>query len=273
MAGKQPSERLTQEEILLVKKLVWEGGLTQKQIAIRLQEEYGKQVDQASVSRIKRGTLGRNVPWPDGFTGAFNKGRKDLNWSSAAAEYSAMPEEMQNRMLWAVNSARLKKGIDELPPVDVTYQSWIQAALLDPTEEVELMILGRQREDNRRATVQKEFNDIVKEKMDLSRQRIYQEILTEDVPQTNESPTAPHKMEFYNAVTWDEVLASWYKLQIVKTAILQDDPFLKEAICIFKYSNSTADDQEFITKRALSIKKLLQESPHLHTIIKGKHTK
>jgi len=276
MPGKETSEHLTQGELSFVKRLIWEGGNTQKEIAVKFAQEFKKSVDQSSISRVKMGKLGRAVPWPDGFTGAFDPTRKTVTWSSEAEEYTKWPDDIQDKILWVVNKRRRKEGLEEFPPIDMVYQNWITASALDPIEETELMLIGKAREDNRRKNIMEEFLIITQEHMDIIRQRTFTYLLEEEVNGESKgvlSPAPDIRLKKYEAATWEEVMYSWNRIQIVKRALLDQDSILAEAICILKHAvpNLDTEDKEYITKSVLSIRDRLQAASEFHSSIKEKH--
>ena len=60
-----PKGTLTTESTLEIKKLLWEGELSQSEIATRFA------LSQPTVSRIYRGKDWQSIEWPDGSTGAI----------------------------------------------------------------------------------------------------------------------------------------------------------------------------------------------------------
>lgn len=73
--------RLTYEEIGQVKEMLWDGNMSQQDIGARFF------MSQATISRIKAGFLGSDVPWPDETLGAMSNSRmrsiKEARFSSA----------------------------------------------------------------------------------------------------------------------------------------------------------------------------------------------
>ncbi|KKL28051.1 hypothetical protein LCGC14_2378980, partial [marine sediment metagenome] len=85
-SDKNIRSRLNDEENSTLKGLIWSGGLTQGEIASEFQKKYGKHVSQATVSRLRSGTLGVHIPWPDGSIGRLPLSQQRLTdeWSQDA---------------------------------------------------------------------------------------------------------------------------------------------------------------------------------------------
>ena len=129
-------------------------------------------VSQPTISMIRSGVKYKDVPWPNGECGSFRdaypKGLPGAEntapgWTvGAAEEFSKHSETMQRAMLGWVNRTRRERGIVEIPPVTVEFESWVNSDSTEysPQENARRETMARDSESKRRALIYDEFHKL-----------------------------------------------------------------------------------------------------------------
>jgi hypothetical protein len=203
-------------------------------------------ISQASVSRIKHGTIHEDVPWPTGDLGAIprdiRRTKDSVKWSETAALYQAYPEELQVRIFEIVNVRRAAADIPPIPVMAPEYEQYLKAQDEEGEEDpfeftgIERAQLG---EDRRICQVMKEFDDILEEETSQQRcEEIFAVLAAtrdggdpRDVPQLD----TPQTPLVYRKMSWEGVCEKGGRVAVVQKAIGSDDAALCEACCIVFY--------------------------------------
>lgn len=118
----------TYAEVKQIKRLLWEGHLTQTAIARRYK------TSQPTVSRIAQGSWWADVPWPDRGTGGMSPERDRVTKESRRrhASFSSLQQVGQHPESRAAGYLRLSYNelIGELYRIEP--MSWKRISLLDP---------------------------------------------------------------------------------------------------------------------------------------------
>ena len=228
--------RLSPSVIASIKRLLWDG---KSQMAIAA--DLG--ISQAAVSNIKRGVIGREVPWPSGQIGSMPPrsgiiNQPEGNWSDRAVEYMAYPEDIRERMRTVVNEERYKKGEDPIPPISVEYEQYIKNPDPDNVADSQREVIARDAENRRQRAIMEEYQRI----LDVHRQRKRISMLKDDldalvamVPKLEELPD--HNGGFvYNKLSLDAFKALCSSHPILLKAKKSKDPLLLEALLIVAYN-------------------------------------
>jgi hypothetical protein len=203
-------------------------------------------ISQASVSRLKSGTIHEDVPWPSGDLGAIPRDtrqtEKVVKWSETAALFQAYPEELQIRIFEIVNVRRAAVDLPPIPPLAPEYQQYLESQD-EEGEEDPFEFTGVERaqiaEDRRVCQLMKEFDDVLEEETAQQRcEEIFAVLAAtrgqddpRDVPQLD----TPQTPLIYRKMSWEDVCEVGGRVGVVQKAIGGDDPALCEACCIVFY--------------------------------------
>jgi len=227
---------ITKERAKLAKELLF-SGKPQAHVAAILG------CSQPTVSRIKKGQIHGDVPWPTGTTGAipidFARSDHVMKWSETSALYQAYHEELQVRILEVVNTRRIAADLPTIPEIAPTYQAYLETTDEDSEWEVAALEQAQIAEDMRISELMREFEDILDAE---TSQRKAEEIFavlaatrsSSDVPELD-SPREKPKDLTYRKLPWDEVVSLAGRTPIVAEAIANEDLALREACGVVFY--------------------------------------
>jgi hypothetical protein len=237
---------ITPDKIAVVKKLLMEGR-SQAHVAAVVG------IGQASVSRIKKGDLGADVPWPgSGKTGALPTSpaeKRIERWSPRAAAYMTFNEDMQQHILDVVNEHRRQAGIGEIPPAAPLYLMYLQSEdSLTPDEVVDGLEDAVQAEDNRLCQLMEEFQALLDVEAQRSRDRELFDLLSATSENGRVDSTHPITSTSdieYDALTLEQLLELAGKVPIVAEALEQGSLNLELACRIIFYQLRGSDPKTF----------------------------
>jgi hypothetical protein len=193
-------------------------------------------VSQSTISRVKAGKSHGEVPWPDGSIGPLpERTVQEVNWSSDAQRYLTFPTPMQERILEVVNARRSDLSIPPIPEMSEGYKQLLDADPADAEWEAARLIDARKAEDERCATIIREFDVLTSEELDTRREQEALDIFeatrgSRSTPADTLPPPAPPPLT-YDKMPWETVLELAPSLRIVQEAYTAD-ACMKEAICI-----------------------------------------
>jgi len=258
---------LPDSKIHEIKTLLWDGK-KQKNICILTK------TSQSTVSRILNGTLGENVPWPNGAKGPIPQKRSstDLTWSDLAAEYFALPALMQTRILTLVNEHRIEHSLPPIPTQSPEYITYMNATTHDRAFDQLSLSTARLSEDRRVTGLMIYWNELLSErKLTLSALELNQILLSTRRDPTEQPPCSEREKPLtYTKMPWDHICLKAPKNRIVRQALLSDNPYLIEAICVIFYQLRDSRDSWSTEATEDTILKLMdrfQNDPALSTKI------
>ena len=210
-------------------------------------------ISQASVSRLKSGTLHPDVPWPTGDQGAIpirqERDKQPLRWSESSTLFQAYPEILQIRIFEIVNVKRAAIDLPPIPEVAPEYEEFLKGGEDEEESdegdpfEMEGLEKAQLAEDRRICQVMKEFDDILEE--DTAQQRC-EEIFAVLAATRDGDPRGVPELDtpqtplIYRKMPWEEVCERGGRVNIVQKAIASDDLLLCEACCIVLYELRTS---------------------------------
>lgn len=247
----------SREAITLAKQLLCEGR-TQEEVAALTG------LSQATVSRIRSGKSGADIPWPDGSLGAMpEKERKvEASWSADSARYFDLPSSFQERILELVNERRRECGLLPIPETSESYQRM----LADPvfSADPEAVRLAQQEEDRRAGALMREFDGILAETLTERSCESVDSILDATSQDVSREVRRELMEPEYSVTSWGALqqLKSIY----VSRAELQQDYLYLEAACaslaILLESPSNLNSEE-LHRQALRMRAILASHPTL----------
>jgi len=192
--------KLDNETAKLVKDMLWRG---------RPQDEISAvtRASQSTISRIKLGQSHSEILWPDGSMGPMPSHAAqpaEVDWSVDAKRYLSFPEQMQERILDAVNSRRISADLPLIPVSSETYSKYLQ---MDPDEaafEALDLVTARKAEDDRCAEVMREFDQVVADESAKVRSANIERVIegTRQEADLSEIRTTPVDDFIYSKLPW-----------------------------------------------------------------------
>lgn len=266
---------VTPEEAVRIKELLWISGSTQETVRLQIHEEFGRMLNQSTISRIKSGQIAHNVPWPDGHVGAMGKnylGRNpEQDWSPSASAYTTWPPLAREAMLRRVNDYRKEDGLAPLPPIDPVYAEYLTGDLqLDEERELLRYQAARHAEDQRRATIMETFDLIVAVKAaertdDAYLSIVQQGRLIESGPDVEQHTPITE----WHAVKLHEVID--FAPQLVANT---KDPVQIEAVKIALFDTPASEwGKKWMRRRIAEIRRFIEDQPEMLTSLKEKYSK
>ena len=208
---KRTTQALPVHTVTKVKQLL-STGVSQTKVA----KECG--ISQPMVSYIYHGQRYAEVPWPNGNTGSYEDahgrpiGRTSAwTWSEEASAYMQWPEFAQQKMLDRVNEEREQTGRHPLPSIAVEWELVMSnPPIEDPEQDDARRMKAFKAEDQRRASVFREFSAIVNQSISEKRNREIDEMFAEalDPPPQSRYPSPAINPAQSDRLNWDYVLSA-----------------------------------------------------------------
>lgn len=268
MAVHGPRKQALTEEQARVGKLLLFQGKAQAHVAAVLG------ISQASISRLKAGTLCPEVPWPNGAKGPMpvedQRHSTRMLWSSTADAYQKMPEVLQVRIFEAVNLQRAAVGLPEIPEMAPSYAEYLKSTDddFDSYFERPPIEVAQMEEDKRICILMEEWGKLIDLDIAAQRENATLEILQSTAgPQDDEPPPRQERKLLYNKMSWPHVVEVASHLEIVKRAIATQDVALQEACCIafyeLRHSNVKNWTSQALTRQIWKIRHRISDDEEL----------
>lgn len=254
-----------------IKAMIWER-VPQEDIARRTG------VAQGTVSRIKTGRLGYDVPWPSGQLGALpvERQHKDVieergvvtkpSVVMLAERFMAYPQEMRELMRARVNERRAVLGLPEVPECSVELETTVFGVGSEPDVESESITLAEAAEDKRKATIMEEFEVLISEAEAEIRSRRFEDVVKRGKgksfdPEPDDVEPARLEPE-WDGLEWEEVIVRAPNNEMVKRLLDgSGDEEMKKAIgVVFKALPRTMWDGEACAKQVEEIAGIMRSS-------------
>ena len=115
-----PTNRISHEQVLEIKKALWEGDQTQWRVARDFE------ISQGTVSNILRGYSHRNVRWPDGSMGEMSITRYRLKYGARTDRVIKYTREMRYDPFIMKAAAQVEYIIDHGNPKGETLEDMLK---------------------------------------------------------------------------------------------------------------------------------------------------
>lgn len=259
--------RMTPSMISEIKRALW-GGMSQLEIAERYH------ISQAAVSNVKRGTVGANVPWPNGKIGkmpsrvsAFDA---SAGWSELAVEYMTYPEDMQYRILEAVNDYLTELGEDPIPSISVAYEEYVNyTSMLNTVQSQERAAVAQEAENSRRSRIMELYHELLIKFRQKRRMRDLKEELstiTAEVPSLEDIPKGSTQFSYEKLTLKEFNLRCDEPHPIIVELRRNKDNVLLESLLIVAHNwkNSPSNwTQPFFFRQVKEVYEILQTYPEI----------
>lgn len=265
---------LTQAQVRMAKEMLWKGR-EQSRVAAVLG------ISQATVSRIKKGAIHQNIPWPDGSLGAMPTvstlqiGAEE--WSADSQRLLRMTQEMQDRILDLVNERRALTMLPTIPPMAEVYKEYLLSAEAEGEDgegdaEFEGLEQARAEEDKRLSIIMNEFTAIIDGELTKDRDADLMHAISTTKAVNPNTPSPPYEgPPRYVVLPWSSIISKDPTNPLVREAVAIADPVRIEAICIvFKQVAQTRESwrSEGVARLVQETEERLRAHPNLIVQIK-----
>lgn len=266
---------ITETLIGRIKESLFAKELTQMELASKYQ------VSQATISNIKNGKLGGEVPWPDGSVGmmpnivdTFDPSLKDT--PEDALRYDAWPLVAQTAMLNCVNEKRASLALPPIPRASKDLEAFQSTPMLTELEASDLEDRARKSEVVRKAHIMREFEAIVEERVAASRATVLEDLFRAPDCYLSEQEAAEleainisieelrHTPPTYESIPWDKILQAAPANPHVRAVLKSGCKVRREAVCItFAHVPESTWSQASLTRTIEDCRAILLAYPRL----------